>query len=348
MQLSFRWYGDDDPVTLEKIRQIPGMVGIVTAIYDIPAGEEWPYDKIVALKEKVEAAGLKISAIESVPVPEEIKLGIEPRDLYIDNYKKTIKNLAKAGIEVVTYNFMPVFDWTRSELDYELEDGSQALIYNEEEVKKMDPLSGELDLPGWDTSYETDELNKLMKAYHEINEEKLWENLKYFLDEIIPIAEEENIKMAIHPDDPPWSIFGLPRIIVGKENLRKFIELHDSPANGLALCSGSLGVNPDNDVPALIREFGNRIHFAHVRNIKLTGENSFEEAAHLSEKGSLDMYEIMKAYHDVGFEGPLRPDHGRMIWGETGKPGYGLYDRALGATYLNGLWEAIKKNEKNL
>ncbi|RQD76820.1 MAG: mannonate dehydratase, partial [Halanaerobium sp. MSAO_Bac5] len=220
MQLSFRWYGDDDPVTLEKIRQIPGMVGIVTAIYDIPAGEEWPYDKIVALKEKVEAAGLKISAIESVPVPEEIKLGIEPRDLYIDNYKKTIKNLAKAGIEVVTYNFMPVFDWTRSELDYELEDGSQALIYNEEEVKKMDPLSGELDLPGWDTSYETDELNKLMKAYHEINEEKLWENLKYFLDEIIPIAEEENIKMAIHPDDPPWSIFGLPRIIVGKENLR--------------------------------------------------------------------------------------------------------------------------------
>ena len=318
MKLSFRWYGDDDPVTLEKIRQIPGMVGIVTAIYDIPAGEAWPYEKIKELNDKVEAAGLTITAIESVPVPEAIKMGIEPRDRYIENYKETLRNLAKVGIEVVTYNFMPVFDWTRSELD----------------------------LPGWDTSYTKDELNDLMTAYQEIDEEDLWDNLEYFLKEIIPVAEEENIKMAIHPDDPPWSIFGLPRVVVVKENLRRLLKLVDSPANGLDLCSGSLGVNPENDIPEIIREFGDRIHFAHVRNVKITGEESFEEAAHLSEKGSLDIYEIMKAYHDVGFEGPLRPDHGRMIWGETGKPGYGLYDRALGATYINGLWEAINKCSK--
>jgi mannonate dehydratase len=227
-----------------------------------------------------------------------------------------------------------------------LDDGSEALIYKKEEVDKMDPLSGELDLPGWDTSYTKDELNDLMTAYQEIDEEDLWDNLEYFLKEIIPVAEEENIKMAIHPDDPPWSIFGLPRVVVGKENLRRLLNLVDSPANGLDLCSGSLGVNPDNDIPDIIREFGDRIHFAHVRNVKITGEESFEESAHLSEKGSLDIYEIMKAYYDVGFEGPLRPDHGRMIWGETGKPGYGLYDRALGATYLNGLWEAIKKSSK--
>jgi mannonate dehydratase len=346
MKLSFRWYGDDDPVTLDKIRQIPGMVGIVTAVYDVPAGEAWPYQKIKELKDKVEAAGLEITAIESVPVPEAIKMGVEPRDRYIENYKETLRNLGKAGIEVVTYNFMPVFDWTRSELDYELEDGSEALIYKKEEVDKMDPLSGELDLPGWDTSYSKDELNDLMTAYQEIDEDQLWDNLEYFLKEIIPVAEEENIKMAIHPDDPPWSIFGLPRVVVSKDNLRKLLNLVDSPANGLDLCSGSLGVDPENDIPDIIREFGDRIHFAHVRNVKITGEESFEESAHLSEKGSLDIYEIMKAYHDVGFEGPLRPDHGRMIWGETGKPGYGLYDRALGATYINGLWEAIKKNSK--
>ena len=149
MKLSFRWYGDDDPVTLEKFRQIPGMVGIVTAIYDIPAGEAWPYEKIKELNDKVEAAGLTITAIESVPVPEAIKMGIEPRDRYIENYKETLRNLAKVGIEVVTYNFMPVFDWTRSELDHKLDDGSEALIYKKEEVDKMDPLSGELDLPGW-------------------------------------------------------------------------------------------------------------------------------------------------------------------------------------------------------
>lgn len=347
MEMNFRWYGDDDKVSLDKIRQIPGVTGIVSAIYDIPVGELWPMGKILDLKKKVESKGLKLETIESVPVHEDIKLGLASRDKYIENYQKTLRNLGQAGIKVVCYNFMPVFDWTRSELNYELPDGSNALIYNEDTVKKMDPLTGELDLPGWDISYENEDLKELLEMYQDISEEDLWENLEYFLDGIIPVAKEAEVKMAIHPDDPPWSIFGLPRIITNRESLERFINLVDSPYNGLALCTGSLGVDPENDIPELIRYFGGkgRIHFAHIRNIKITSEKNFEEAAHLSSAGSLDIYEILKAYHETGFDGPMRPDHGRMIWGETGRPGYGLYDRALGATYLNGIWEALEKNQ---
>ncbi|AZO93772.1 mannonate dehydratase [Halocella sp. SP3-1] len=347
MKMTFRWYGDDDQVNLDKIKQIPGVTGIVSAIYDVPVGEVWSLEKILELKKKVDSKGLKLETIESVPVHEDIKMGLPSRDKYIENYQETLRNLGQAGIDVVCYNFMPVFDWTRSELNYELPDGSNALIYNEDTVMKMDPLTGELDLPGWDTSYENDGLRELLARYQDISEEDLWENLRYFLEGIIPVAEEAEIKMAIHPDDPPWSIFGLPRIITNKENLERFIKLVDSPSNGLTLCTGSLGVNPDNNIPDLVRYFGDkgRIHFAHVRNIKITGERNFEEAAHLSTAGSLDIYEILKAYHEVGFEGPMRPDHGRMIWGETGRPGYGLYDRALGATYLNGIWESLEKSE---
>lgn len=345
MKMTMRWYGNDDKVTLEQIRQIPGVTRIVSAIYDVAVGEAWTIDKVMDLKKTIENKGLKLEVIESVPVHEDIKLGLPSRDRYIENYKETLRNLGKAGIEVVCYNFMPVFDWTRSSLDYELKDGSNALIYDEKTVEKMNPLSGNLELPGWDTSYKEGELEELLKKYQRITEEDLWKNLEYFLKAIIPTAEENDIKMAIHPDDPPWSIFGLPRIMTNKENLERFINLVNSPNNGLTLCSGSLGVTTKNDIPELIRYFGKkgRVHFAHVRNIKITGEKSFEEASHRSEDGSLDIYEIMKAYHDIDFKGPLRPDHGRMIWGETGRPGYGLYDRALGATYLNGIWEALEK-----
>lgn len=348
MKMTFRWYGDDDKVTLDHIRQIPAVKGIVSAIYDVPVGEVWPIEKIMALKDKIEAKGLTLEVIESVPVHEDIKLGLPSRDKYIANYCETLRNLSKADIKVVCYNFMPVFDWTRSELAYELPDGSNALIYNEETVLRMDPLSGDLSLPGWDSSYTKDGMRELLEKYKSVSEEDLWNNLHYFLKHVIAVAEEVKIKMAIHPDDPPWSIFGLPRIITNKENLDRFINLVDSPYNGLSLCSGSLGVTKTNDIPELIRYFGKkgRIHFGHVRNVKITGDKSFEEAAHKSEYGSLDMYEIMKAYHEVGFDGPIRPDHGRMIWGETGRPGYGLYDRALGAVYLNGIWEALDKASK--
>ncbi len=342
MKMTFRWYGKDDPVTLEKIRQIPGMKGIVSAIYDVPVGEAWSFERIMELKKEIEDAGLELSVIESVPVHEDIKMGTGDRDRYIENYCTTIRNLAKAGVDCVCYNFMPVFDWTRSDLAYELPDGSNALIFDEATVEKMDPLTGELSLPGWDSSYTKDSLKALLEAYSKITEEDLWNNLRYFLDKVIKVCEEVKVKMAIHPDDPPWGIFGLPRIITNKENIERFLKLYDSPYNGLTLCSGSLGIT--NDIPDLVRTFADRIHFAHIRNIKITGERSFEESAHLSECGSLDIYEILKAYHDNGFTGYIRPDHGRMIWGETGRPGYGLFDRALGATYINGLWEALEKN----
>lgn len=345
MEMTFRWYGKEDPVTLEKIRQIPGMKGIVSAIYDIPVGEVWPLDKIKALKADIESHGLELSVIESVPVHEDIKIGLPTRDAYIENYKTTLKNLGEAGIPVVCYNFMPIFDWTRSSLDYELEDGSTALIFEEDVVDKMDPLTGELSLPGWDSSYEKEELQTLFDHYKQVDHEKLWENLGYFIKEIMPVAEASGVKMAIHPDDPPFDIFGLPRIITNKENLERFINLYDSPNNGLTMCSGSLGAVPENDFPEMLRYFGkkNRVNFVHARNVKLSGTRSFQESPHLSETGSIDMYEVIRAMKDFDYTGPIRPDHGRMIWGETGKPGYGLYDRALGATYLNGLWEAENK-----
>ncbi|XID91712.1 mannonate dehydratase [Paenibacillaceae bacterium WGS1546] len=350
MKLTFRWYGDSDPVTLSYIRQIPGMQGIVTAIYDVPAGEAWPLGIILELKEKIERAGLELAVIESVPVHEDIKLGLPTRDRYIANYQETLRNLGKAGIPVVCYNFMPVFDWTRSKLDYELEDGSTALIYEEEVVERMNPLTGELSLPGWDSSYEVGQLRELFEKYEAVDEEKLWDNLAYFVRRVMPTAEEAGIKMAIHPDDPPWPIFGLPRILTGRASLERLIGLYDSPANGICLCSGSLGASEDNDVPELMREFGakGRVNFVHARNVKRTGPKSFQESAHLSSSGSIDMYEVIRAMSDFDYEGPIRSDHGRMIWGETGKPGYGLYDRALGAVYLNGLWEAARKERLRL
>ena len=345
MKMTFRWYGKDDPVTLEKIRQIPGITGIVSAIYDIPVGEVWDYERIAELKSTVESAGLELSVIESVPVHEDIKMGCGERDRYIDNYCKTLENLAKAGIDCVCYNFMPVFDWTRSDLSFALPDGSTALAYDNETALKMDPVKGELSLPGWDSSYTKDDMKKLLEQYSHISEEDLWANLKYFLDRVIKTAEEVKIKMAIHPDDPPWGIFGLPRIITCKKNIERFLKLYVSPYNGLTLCSGSLGASPDNDIIDMVHSFADRIHFAHIRNIKITGERCFEEAGHKTDCGSLDIYGIVKAYYDEGFDGYIRPDHGRMIWGEKGRPGYGLYDRALGAAYINGLWEACERSK---
>jgi mannonate dehydratase len=341
MKMTFRWFGEDDPVKLEHIRQIPGMVGVVSSIEEVPVGEAWPLGEIQALKERVEDSGLSLEVIESVPVHEDIKLGKPTRDRYIDNYRTTLENLAQAGSPPVCYNFMPVFDWTRSQLDYLLPDGSTALIYDEATISRLDPSSGDLKLPGWDSGYDKNEMKNLMQEYRHMDEETLWKNLGYFLRKVIETADEVGIKMAIHPDDPPWSIFGLPRIVRNEESLLRLLSLVNSPNNGLTFCTGSLGADRGNNLPRMIRRFGGRIHFAHSRNIKLTGEKSFQESAHLSSAGSLNMVEILKAYREVGFTGPMRPDHGRMIWGEIGNPGYGLYDRALGATYLNGVWEAL-------
>jgi len=342
MKMSFRWYGDGDPVSLEHIRQIPGLHGIVSAIYDVAPGGVWPMARILALKARIEAQGLAFEVVESVPVHEDIKLGRPGRDGLIANYQQNIRNLAAAGVKVICYNFMPVFDWTRTVLDRRLPDGSTTLAFSTAEAERIDPAQG-ISLPGWDASYGSGELKALLAAYADLGEARLWDNLAHFLEAVIPVAQEAGLLMAIHPDDPPRPIFGLPRIVKNREDLARLVRIVDLPANGLTLCSGSLGAGPANDVEALVREFGGmgRIHFAHLRNIRVGPGGDFEETAHASACGSLDMAAIVRAYQEVGFDGYVRPDHGRMIWGETGKPGYGLYDRALGAVYLNGLWEGL-------
>lgn len=351
MKLSFRWYGEEDKVTLENIRQIPGMHSIVTAVYDVPVGEVWSRESIAKLKKQTEEAGLHYEVIESVPVHEDIKLGMPSRDRYIANYCENIKRLAEAGIQCICYNFMPVFDWTRTQLDHMLPDGSTSLVYYQEQVDMVNPLAkdSDLTLPGWDASYSREELKNVVAQYNSMTEENLWDNLRYFLKAVIPTAAACGVNMAIHEDDPCWSIFGLPRIITCEENLDRFLKLVDDPHNGITLCTGSLGCSAKNDVVKMAGKYAamGRIHFVHARNVAVLEDNrGFEERAHLSACGSLDMFAILKALHDNGFDGYIRPDHGRMIWGETGRAGYGLYDRALGATYLNGIWEALEKTNR--
>ncbi len=349
MKLSFRWYGEDDKVTIQNIRQIPGMHSIVTAVYDVPVGEVWSKESIEKLKSTTEDAGLHFEVIESVPVHEDIKLGKATRDQYIENYCENIRRLGAAGVKCICYNFMPVFDWTRTQLDHVLEDGSTSLVYYQKQVDQVNPLSGDSDLtlPGWDASYTREELRQVVAQYHALTEDDLWDNLTYFIQKIIPVAAEAGVNMAIHEDDPCWSIFGLPRIITDQTNLDRFLAISDDSHHGITLCTGSLGCSNKNNVVEMAKKYSQmgRIHFVHMRNVALV-EDGFEERAHLSSCGSLDMFAIMKSLYDGGFDGYIRPDHGRMIWGETGRAGYGLYDRALGATYLNGLWEAIEKMSK--
>lgn len=354
MQMTFRWFTDEkDTVSLEQIRQIPGVTGVVPALHSLPCGEAWPLDEIEKMKKQIEDAGLTMECIESVNVHEDIKLGLPSREKYIENYIESIRNLAAVGVKVICYNFMPVFDWTRTDLAMDMGNGATCLSYNGEQIEGKSPedMFREIDsnsngyaMPGWETE-RMGEIKELFEKYKGITENDLWNNLQYFLEKIIPVCEECDVKMAIHPDDPPWGIFGLPRIIKDIDSLKKLLKLVDSPYNGITFCTGSLGANLENDLPSMIRQVGDRIYFAHLRNIKVDGRH-FNETSHLSADGSLDLYEIVKALQDVGFDGYIRPDHGRMIWGETARPGYGLYDRALGAAYINGLWEACKKSRK--
>jgi len=355
MKMTLRWYGSKfDSVTLEQIRQIPGVTGVITTLYDIPAGEVWPMERITALKEEVEASGLKIEGIESVNIHDAIKIGLPEREKYIQNYIDTLENLGKSDIKLICYNFMPVFDWTRSDLAKVRPDGSTVLSYDQDLIDKIDPeaMFSQIDsssngflMPGWEPE-RLEHVKELFEMYKDVDDSKLFDNLVYFLNKIRPVCEKYGIMMAIHPDDPAWPVFNLPRIINNKENIMKLLNAVDYTFNGLTLCTGSLGSNPKNDICDIIHSAKGRIHFAHIRNLKHHAPGKFDEAAHLSSDGSMDMYKIVKAFYDIGFDGPIRPDHGRAIWGEVAMPGYGLYDRALGAAYLNGLWEAIDKNNK--
>jgi mannonate dehydratase len=330
-------------VTLAAIRQIPGMRGIVSALYDVPVGDAWPRSGIERLAGEIADAGLELSVIESIPVHEDIKLGRPTRDRLVDQYCASVRAMGEAGVQVLCYNFMPIFDWTRTDLVMPMPDGSTALAYDHEKLARIDLSRGTGDLPGWATAYDARTLNELMAAYRTMSAERLWQNLAYFLERVVPVAAAARVRMAIHPDDPPWPIFGLPRIITDAAALGRLSRIVDDPANGVTFCTGSLGADPSNDLPAMIRSLGarQRIHFMHCRNVKRTGVKQFHESSHPRASGSVDLSAVMRALRDVGFAGPMRPDHGRMIWAERGRPGYGLYDRALGAMYLQGLWDGL-------
>ena len=274
MDMTLRWFGEGvDSVSLEQIRQIPGVKGVITTLYDIPAGEVWPMERILQMKEQVEASGLKVLGIESVNIHDAIKVGTPDREQYIANYITTLERLGQAGIQVVCYNFMPVFDWTRSDLAKERPDGSTVLAYNQKEIDKINPenmfqsmgeKSNGFELPGWEPERMA-RIKELFDMYKDVDEDRLFDNLVYFLKAIQPVCETYDIKMAIHPDDPAWPVFGLARIITGKERLLKLMKAVDADFNGVTLCTGSLGSNPENDIPDIIRSLKGRIPFAHVR-----------------------------------------------------------------------------------
>ena len=351
MQMSFRWYGEgNDSISLSDIKQIPGVTSIVWALHDKMPGEVWEKDEIVKVQKQLEPYGFNMDVVESVNVHDDIKIGLPTRDKYIENYIQTIRNLKDFGVKVICYNFMPIFDWTRTDLFHPLEDGSTALYYEKEKIqsdpKEMaDYIISNLDgmtFPGWEPERMA-KLDELFEAYRSVTKEKLWENLKYFLEAIMPVCHECDIKMAIHQDDPPWDIFGIPRLLIDDESIGHFLSMVDDPYNCLTLCSGSLGANPNNNVAEIVGKYCNRIAFAHVRNIRHYENGDFSEVSHRDCDGATGILDIIKAYHDGGYEGYIRPDHGRHIWGEKCRPGYGLYDRALGIMYIWGIWDMLDK-----
>lgn len=372
MRLIIRWHGEKDPVSLKQYAQIPNLYGIVTSLYYLPLGAVWDREEILRLKRKIEAHGLKFEIVDSFRIHEDIKRGYDIRDALIENYKANIQMLAECGIKIICYNFMPVFDWTRTDLAHLLPDGSDCLSFEAARVRAVAPEKG-IDLPGWGTNHTPAELQALLRSYEGIGEKQLWENCHYFLKAVLPVAEACGVKLALHPDDPPRPIFGLPRIAKNVEDYRRilFAPDIDSPSNAITFCCGSFGSGAGNDMLAMIREFGpaGKIPFVHFRNIQLESCGDFYESGHQTGCGSSDMGEVMRTLCDMGHDFYLRPDHGRRIWdeawsskevvqpdgstvlehrpdgwsGERPVAGYGLFDRALGAAYAQGLYEGIRK-----
>ena len=356
MQMGFRWYGEgNDKITLSDIKQIPGVTSIVWALHHKMPGEIWEENEITEVKAQCDKYGFNIDVVESVNVHDDIKIGKPTRDQFIENYKITIRNLAKFGVKVVCYNFMPVFDWTRTDLFHEVGDGSTALFYEKSMIQDDYNAMAKyildftekynMSFPGWEPDRMA-KLDQLFKDYADVDHEKLWANLKYFLEALMPTCEETGIKMAIHMDDPPWDIFGLPRLMTNEKNISRFLKMVDHPCSCLALCSGSLNADPNNNVADIVRKHCDRIAFAHIRNIKHFPNGDFSEASHRDCDGETGIIEILKAYHDCGYEGYIRPDHGRHLWNEgpgNVRPGYGLYDRARGIMYMLGVWDLLEK-----
>jgi mannonate dehydratase len=392
---SFRWFGPKDPVSLRDIRQA-GATGIVTALHEVPNGKVWTTEAIESRKTLIENAGLAWAVVESVPVHEHIKRGMPDRDQLIDNYRQTLRNLGANGIKTVCYNFMPVLDWTRTDLAYVVADGSEALRFDavafaafelfllkrpgaeasypeafrqraEAYFRKLSESEKTLlirnviaGLPGSEESFTVEQFQKVLDYYAEVGDKELRENLYYFIRAIVPVAEEAGIQLCIHPDDPPRPILGLPRVLSTADDVRQLFAAADSPANGLTFCTGSFGVRADNDMPAMLREFGPRTHFLHFRSVEREADEvpeTFHEANHL--EGHADMYEVMKAAveemarrkkegrEDIRI--PMRPDHGHRMLDDLNpdkrtNPGYTAIGRLRGLAELRGLELGIERS----
>jgi mannonate dehydratase len=374
---TMRWYGPNDPVDLWHIRQA-GCSGVVTALHHIPVGDVWPVDEIERRKAMIEAAGMSWTVIESLPVSDDIKRQTGDYLLHIENYKQGIKNAAACGLKVVTYNFMPVLDWLRTDIAFELPDRSKALYFHRTAFVAFDLFMLErpnaiadysaveiaqaktyferllpdqkqylfsnclLGLPGSDIPFTKNDVLDALTRYQHIDSQKLKQHLAFFLQQVVPVAEEAGIKMAIHPDDPPYPLLGLPRIVSTHADLANVLAAAPSPANGLCFCTGSLGARADNDIPSMIEQFGDFIHFVHLRNTKRDDQGNFFEADHLA--GDTDMYAVVKALHDImqkrQVELPMRPDHGHQMLDDLNKktyPGYSAIGRLKGLAELRGL-----------